>query len=204
MLLTRKPPETDSDSEARTGGQGHPGPAQCQIELSRSRSRCIRVTLVTCHKPSQTPSVYRVRHAIDGFVVAYHTRRPVAVEMSKAKIKVPSPPATAKKAGKEPPSPFPPPENGLPDGLTSEWMTGALRHHGHITDKTTLKISRVGDIYNFNGVVFRVQVSYHGTQAGLPTSFVLKMAPNNPASARREVLFYNSLLPAKPLNENLQ
>jgi hypothetical protein len=101
-------------------------------------------------------------------------------------------------------SQYPAPEQGLPDGLSSEWLTGLLRHHNHISDATVLRIVCVTDIYEHNGVIFRIAATYHGKDTDLPATFVLKLTPEELGlSGKREALFYNELACKVPFGGDL-
>jgi len=101
-------------------------------------------------------------------------------------------------------SAYPPPKEGLPDGLSSSWLTGLFRHHKYMSDATELRIARVTDIYLLNGIVFRIEVTQHGKQADLPSSFVLKITPDwLKPNGKREALFYNTLMESGPFGGSL-
>lgn len=73
----------------------------------------------------------------------------------------------------------------LPDGLTPQWMTTALRHCGLIsatTEVSEVDRQQVGEGVGMMSELSRVVLSYAGDSTDAPTSFIAKYPSQNPTN----------------------
>ena len=106
---------------------------------------------------------------------------------------------------------YPLPTSELPGGLTASWLTGLFYRSGHLKVGSGIIVARVlsiTDIYEGNGLVYRIKVAYGGprktlAQDGmdLPPAFILKLYDNDELmpNAQRELLFYTKLASRCPV-----
>ena len=103
------------------------------------------------------------------------------------------------------------PTSELPGGLTAPWLTGLLYRSGHLRVGSGVIVARVlsiTDVYEGNGLVYRINVAYGGPRKtlqdnaalDLPSAFILKLYDNEELlpNAQRELLFYTKLASRTP------
>lgn len=91
-----------------------------------------------------------------------------------------------------------------PEGLTAEWLTGALRQSGALVDGTVTGVEQsvIGTGVGFIGIVTRLRLEYSGAAANAPRTLIAKLPSSDPGSRmvgvafglyEREVRFYETL-----------
>lgn len=91
-----------------------------------------------------------------------------------------------------------------PAGLTAEWLTGAFREGGFLTEGRVSAVEHeiIGAGIGFIGIVARLRLTYEGVPAQLPATLIAKLPSEDPGSRmvgvafglyEREVRFYESL-----------
>ena len=111
---------------------------------------------------------------------------------------------------------YPLPTSELPGGLTASWLTGLFYRSGHLKLGSGIIVARIvsiTDVYESNGLVYRIKVAYGGPRKtlaeqnsdgslmDLPPSFILKLYDNDELmpNAQRELLFYTKLAKRCPI-----
>ena len=80
----------------------------------------------------------------------------------------------------------------MPDGLTPEWLTGALREYGMLAPDVTITgiaASQVGEGVGMMSELSRLTPIYDGPASGVPNSFIAKYASQNPTNRQIAMSF---------------